>query len=62
MMPHKHYAQVIARIMVVRIAVAKSEFMSFTPILAKTAVSAANSADSKAYNFHIFLCSFSMQI
>ena len=31
-------------------AVARSEFMSFTPIFAKIAV---NAAESNAYNFHV---------
>jgi hypothetical protein len=44
------------RIIVVRMAVARSESTSLTPALAKTAVSAAKKADRKAYNFHINIC------
>ncbi len=45
--------QVSARIIVVRMAVARSEFMSFTPIFVKIAVNAAKRAESNAYNFHV---------
>ena len=37
-----------SRMTVVRMAVARSEFMSFTPTLAKMAVSEAKKADSSA--------------
>lgn len=47
-MPH-----VRSRIMVVRMAVARFESTSLTPIFAKIAVKAANSADSSAYIFHM---------
>ena len=44
----KTIPHVMHRMIVVRIAVARSELMSFTPILAKIAVSAAKNADSSA--------------
>ena len=50
-MPH-----VMNKMTVVRIAVARSESTSFTPILAKTAVNAAKKADNKGGDkiFHIY--------
>ncbi len=44
----KTMSQAIINITTVRIAVAKSELTSFTPTLAKMAVSAANRADNNA--------------
>ena len=51
--PEQHNPHVMTRMTVVRIAVAQSEFISFTPILVKMAVMAAKRADSRAYNFHM---------
>ena len=48
MVSDKNDSQVINKMTDVRIAVAKSELISFTPILANTAVSAAKRAESKA--------------
>lgn len=44
-----------SNIIVVRIAVARFEGMSLTPILAKMAVRAAKSAERIAYIFHMML-------
>ena len=46
--PNNTIPQVIIRIIEVRIAVARSEFMSFTPIFANIAVNAAKRADNNA--------------
>ena len=42
-------------IIVVRIAVARLESISLTPIFAKIAVNDANRADNRAYIFHILI-------
>ena len=43
--PKRTIPQVMHRMTTVRMAVARSESMSFTPTLAKIAVNAANTAD-----------------
>ena len=50
--------QVSMRMIVVRMAVARSEFISLTPTFTKMAVNAAKKAESNAYIFHI-ITSFS---
>ena len=51
----KTIPHVSSNIIVVRIAVARFEGMSLTPILAKMAVRAAKSAERIAYIFHMML-------
>lgn len=48
MVTEKDDSQVISKMTNVRIAVAKSELISLTPIFAKIAVSEAKNAESKA--------------
>jgi len=49
----KTIPQVISNTIAVRIAVARSEFTSFNPALAKIAVNAAKNADNNAYISHV---------